>query len=254
MAADYFDKFPNIKIKRDERGILEMRVHCDDGPFKFSAYGLRQLMDACYEIGRDRDNRLVIFTGTGDSWCDAFDPKPGVVQDPKMDVVTRWDIHFWEGKKLMQNLLDIEVPMIAAVNGPALIHSELLLTCDIIIAADNAVFQDLPHLNNNVSPTDGVHVLWPFVLGPGRGRYFLLTQQKLDAQEALSLGVCQEVVPHAQLMDRAYALATQLARQPPLSLRYARVGLTQRLKKLVLDEMALGLAVEGLSAAGKPAT
>jgi enoyl-CoA hydratase/carnithine racemase len=141
--------------------------------------------------------------------------------------------------------------MIAAVNGPALIHSEYLLTCDIIIAADIAAFQDLPHLNNNVAPTDGVHVLWPHVLGPGRGRYFLLTQQRLDAAQALALGVCQEVLPRERLMLRAREIADKLANQPTATLRYARFGLTQRLKRLVVDDLAVGLAVESLSALHK---
>jgi enoyl-CoA hydratase/carnithine racemase len=251
MTPTYFDKFPNIALKRDEQGILEMRLHTDGEAFRFSARGLSQIMDACYEIGRDRGNRVVILTGTGDLWCGEFDRRPAASLDPSLDVVTWWDIHFWESKKLLQNLLDIEVPMIAAVNGPALIHSEYILTCDIVLAAEDAAFQDLPHLNNKVSPTDGVHVLWPHVLGPGRGRYFLMTQQKLSANEALSLGVCQEVLPRAALMDRAYELAHQLVQQPPLTLRYARVGLTQHMKRLVVDEMALGLAVQGLSAAAK---
>lgn len=250
---DYFTAYSLIHMQRDERGVLEVRLHSDGGPFKFSGLAHRQFADACYAISRDRDNRVVILTGTGDTWCAEFDPSPAVANDPALDAVTRWDIHFWEGRKILQNLLDIDAPMIAAVNGPALIHSEWLLTCDIVLASEIAAFQDYPHLTNGVSPTDGVHVLWTHALGPGRGRYFLLTQEKLDAHQALALGVCQEVLAPDQLMDRARALARKLTEQPPLSLRYARVGLTQRLKKLVLDELALGLAIESLSFIGKPA-
>jgi enoyl-CoA hydratase/carnithine racemase len=253
MTPAYFDKFANVAIKRDEKGILEMRVHSDGGPLLFTASAFGQLMDACYEIGRDRDNKIVIFTGTGDTWCAEFDRRPPAVPAPPMDAFTSWDIHFWNGKKLIQNLLDIEVPVIAAVNGPALIHSELLLTCDIILGSEIVAFQDWPHLNNDVSPTDGVHVLWPYYLGPGRGRYFLLTQEKLDAQQALALGVCQEILAPDALMPRAYELANQLLRQPQLSLRYARAGLTQHLKKLVVDELALGMALESVTGAAAAA-
>jgi enoyl-CoA hydratase/carnithine racemase len=251
MKPAYFNDYPNIALQRDAQGILEMRLHTQDGPLKFSASARTQLMEACHAVGRDRDNRLVIFTGTGDTWCGEFDKDPAAMPDPALSLAQRWDKQFWEGRKLLQNMLDIEVPMIAAVNGPALIHSEYLLTCDIILAADNAAFQDLPHLNNNVSPTDGVHVLWPHVLGPGRGRYFLLTQQKLSANEALTLGVCQEVLPRDKLMVRAYEIASRLATQPTSTLRFARVGLTQRLKRLVVDDLAIGLAVEALSALHK---
>jgi enoyl-CoA hydratase/carnithine racemase len=238
-------------MQRDGRGILEMRLHSDGEAFRFSASARTQILDACHAIGRDRDNRVVIFTGTGAVWCGEFDRRPHLNPDPSMNTAVRWDTQFWETRKLLQNLLDIEVPMIAAVNGPALIHSEYLLTCDIVLAAESAAFQDLPHLNNGVAPSDGVHVLWPHVLGPQRGRYFLLTQQRIEAAEALTLGVCNEVLPDAALLDRAYAIAGKLAEQPTATLRYARVALTQRLKKLVTEELALGLAVEGLSALAK---
>jgi enoyl-CoA hydratase/carnithine racemase len=251
MAPAYFDSFPNIALQRDALGILEVRLHTRGGSLKFSAGVRSQLIEACHAVGRDRDNRVVILTGTGDTWCGEFDSDPGSMPDPALTLAQRWDKQFWEGRKLLQNLLDIEVPMIAAVNGPALIHSEYLLTCDILLASEHAAFQDLPHLNNNVAPTDGVHVLWPHVLGPGRGRYFLLTQQKLDAAQALALGVCQEVLPHERLMARAREIAAKLATQPTATLRYARFGLTQRLKRLVVDDLAVGLAVESLSALHK---
>ncbi len=250
MTPGYFGRYQHIALRRDALGILELRLHSGEGPLKFSAAVRSQLLDACLEVSRDRDNRVVIFTGTGDQWCAEFETSPANQTAPTPSLVSRWDRQFSESRKLLQSLLDIDAPCIAAVNGPALIHSEYLLTCDIILAAENAAFQDLPHLNNGVPPTDGVHVLWPHVLGP-RGRYFLLTQQKLSAAQALDLGVCHEVLPQARLMERAHQLARQLASQPTATLRYARVGLTQRLKKLVADELALGLAVESLAAVSK---
>ncbi len=251
MTPDYFSRYPNIHLERDDKGILLLRLHSDGGPFKFSWSARGQLLAAAHEIGADRDNRVLIITGTGDSWCADFDRRPHVSPDPSIGLADRWSIQLWEGRKLIQNLLDIDMPVIAAVNGPALIHSEYLLTCDIILAAEGAAFQDLPHLNNGVSPTDGVHVFWPHVLGSIRGRYFLLTQQRIEAAEALTLGVCNEVLPADALLPRAYEIAAKLVQQPPATLRYARIGFTQHLKKLVQDELTLGMAVESLSALSK---
>ena len=251
MTPAYFDTFPNIALSRDSVGVLEVRLHSGGGPFRFSSMGRRQILQAFQAIGADRGNRVVILTGTGDSWCAEFDRDPANGPDPALSLAQRWDVQFWEGRRLLQTLLDVDCPMIAAVNGPALIHSEYLLTCDILLAAEGAAFQDKPHLDNGVAPTDGVHVLWPHVLGPTRGRYFLLTQQRLEARQALALGVANEVLAADDLMPRAREIAAKLATQPDQTLRYARVGLTQRLKRLVTDDLALGLAIESVSALAK---
>jgi enoyl-CoA hydratase/carnithine racemase len=136
------------------------------------------------------------------------------------------------------------------------VHREYILTCDIVVASSNVVFQDLPHLAFGLVPGDGVHVLWPHVLGPVRGRYFLATQQKIEAQEALRLGVVNEVLEPEALMPRAWALARQLAALPTLTLRYMRVATAQRLKELVVREVGHGLALQapGHSPVTQPAS
>jgi len=125
---------------------------------------------------------------------------------------------------------------------------------DIVIAAENAEFQDAPHFPNPLVPGDGVHVVWPLVLGTNRGRYFLLTGQKLSAQEAQTLGVVSEIVSRDRLLPRAWELAQQVAARPRLTSRYARVALTQPIKRLMLEHLGYGLALEGLAmSAPRPA-
>jgi enoyl-CoA hydratase/carnithine racemase len=206
------------------------------------------MVDAFYDISRDPDTRVVILTGTGKDWIAEFDESQGTPTDD-FTVPRYWDRVYWEGKKVLQNLLDIDVPVIAAVNGPAFVHSEYILTCDIVLAAETAAFQDLPHLNFGLVPGDGVHVLWPHVLGPVRGRYFLITQQIIGAREALALGVVNEVLSTDELMTRAWALARQLAALPTMTLRYTRVAFTHRLKLMLAQELGYGLALQGLSGA-----
>jgi enoyl-CoA hydratase/carnithine racemase len=144
-------------------------------------------------------------------------------------------------------LLDIEVPMIAAVNGPALRHSELPLLCDIVLASETAEFQDSAHFPTGLVPGDGMHIIYPLLLGPNRGRYFLLTGQTLSARQAYELGLVGEVLPKDRVLARAWELAEQLAKQPLLTLRYARVALTMDLKRRLQDLLGYGLALEGLA-------
>ncbi len=239
----YFDKYETIAFDRTESGVLTVRLHTDGGPVIYSSAHHRDWVGAFIDIAADRDNRAMIFTGTGDE----FISKMG--WDAKMSTAHDWDRIHWEGKRFLRNLLDIEVPVIGAVNGPATIHSELVLLSDITLASEDAVFQDLPHLPHAV-PGDGIAAVWMELLGPNRGRYFLLTKQKLTAQEALELGVVNEVLPRDKLMPRAMELAEKMAALPPLTARYTRIVLTQRLKQLIDETLGYSLALEGLSALG----
>jgi enoyl-CoA hydratase/carnithine racemase len=139
--------------------------------------------------------------------------------------------------------------MISAVNGPASLHTELILTMDIILASRTTWFQDYPHLTFGIVPGDGLQVLWADALGTSRARYFLWMQEKISAEEGHRLGVVHELLEPDAVMQRAWDVARQLAKQPTLNLRYTRQALTQRLKRIVHEGIGYGMALEGLTAA-----
>ena len=155
---------------------------------------------------------------------------------------------FYEGRRLLKNLMNIEVPVIAAVNGPARIHPEIPVLSDIVLASSTALFQDAPHFMSGIVPGDGAHVVWPHVIGPNRGRYFLLTGQELDAETAFQYGAVSEVLPPDKLMPRAMTIAQDIAAKPELTRRYSRVALADNIKRLLDDGLSMGLAVEALAA------
>jgi enoyl-CoA hydratase/carnithine racemase len=123
------------------------------------------------------------------------------------------------------------------------------LVADVVLATPDTIFQDKPHLDFGIVPGDGVHSLWQEVIGPIRGRTFVLTQQIIGADEARTLGVVSEIVPRDKLMARAREIAEKLAKLPPLTTSYARVVLTQKLRRILEESVGYGLALEGISAA-----
>ena len=238
---DYSGKYESVRMERRD-GILQITLHTTGDSLQWGGIPHRELPEVFRDIGSDPDNKVVIMAGTGD----AFTGPPGTRQSRPQRTPMQWDRTYWEGKHLLMNLLDIEVPMIAAVNGPALRHSELPLLCDIVLASHEAAFQDSGHFVNGLIPGDGMHVIYPMLLGLNRGRYFLLTGQTIHAQEALTLGLVNEVMPREELLPRAWALAEQLAQESPLVLRYTRVLMTQYIKRMMHDILGYGLALEGL--------
>lgn len=247
--TDYSRQFETIEMRRDE-GILEMRFHTDGGPLQWNLLSHNEFERAFLAVGRDRENQVVIMTGTGPDFSGPRVAEQGHFLVGGGVSAEETDHIYWEGKHLLMNLLNIEVPVIAAVNGPAVRHAEIPLLSDIVIAAEEAEFQDSAHFNGGLVPGDGVHVVFPLLMGINRGRYFLLTGQTLTAQDALALGMVNEVLPCAEVLPRAWALARQLMRRSSLIRRYSRVLLTQDLKRRMHDLLGYGLALETLALRG----
>jgi len=240
----YRNKFPHAKLTRSKDGVLEVVLHTDGDTLVFNGYTHEEFVDLFHHIGQDVGNRLVILTGAGNAFIDRIDPDGFDFFSPQ-----GYDKIYREGKKVLSNLLDIPVPVIAALNGPTTVHSEYVLLADIVLATPDTVFQDKPHFAFGIVPGDGIHSLWPEVIGSIRGRTFVLTQQIIGAEEARTLGVVSEIVPRERLLERAREIAGRIVRLPPLTVSYTRVALTQKLRRLVDESVGYGLALEGISAA-----
>jgi enoyl-CoA hydratase/carnithine racemase len=244
-GPDYFTAFKNLEFTRTPSGVLTVRFHTDGGPATFTGQLHTDFPRALYEIGADRGNRVLVLTGTGDRFMTDIDgPSLGDITKP-----AQWDRTIAEGRRVMQRLVDLEMPIVAAVNGPAAVHSEYLLLADLIIAAGTTVFSDFPHLTFGIVPGDGVHLVWEEAIGLNRARYLTLTHGSFTAQQAEQWGAVAEVLPLEQVLPRAQELAETLAARPQLLTRYLAVTVRQRLSRRMAEATQLGLALEGLSAA-----
>jgi len=238
-TPDYFDRYENFALTRSDSGVLTLRFHTNGGPVTFTGTTHSDFPRLLEAIAFDRDNKVLVITGTGDRFMTDIDGASlGDLTKPMVS-----DVTYMEGRRIRQRLADLEMPIVAAVNGPASVHSEYVLI------ADTAEFSDFPHLTFGINPGDGLHVVWEEVLGLNRARYYTLTQGTFGAAEAKEWGAVAEVLPRDQVLPRAQEIAEGLAAKPQLLTRYIAVTLRQRISRRMAEGTLVGMALESLTAA-----
>jgi enoyl-CoA hydratase/carnithine racemase len=245
QQPDYFAAYRSLKLMRNTNGVLVAKFHTGGGPFTFTAQDHTEFVDAFYRIAQDRANKIVILTGAGGDFIPNIDFSSfGNVADPGV-----WSQVHDEGIQILENLANIRVPVIAAIEGRAYVHSEYALLASVIVAAEGATFHDVPHFAGGIVPGDGIFTAWSHRAGAGRAEAFLLNPQPLTAHTAHQWGVVAEVVPNGRALNRARELAEVYLKVPEVTRRNTRVHFIQPLKERIVREVGYGLALEGASAA-----
>ncbi len=222
-----------------------LSFHSNGGPFTFTAQDHTELVDAFYRIAQDRENQVVILTGAGGDFIPDVDFSTfGNVADPGV-----WSQVHDEGVQILENIANIRVPVIAAVEGRAYVHSEYALLANVIVAAEDATLHDVPHFAGGIVPGDGIFTTWSYRAGAGRAESFLLNPQPLTARTAHQWGVVAEVVAKGKTLSRARELANLYLKAPEVTRRNTRVHFIYPLKERIVREVGYGLALEGASAA-----
>ena len=241
---DYQSSYPHARLTRSEDGVVEVTLHTGGESLRWNLDVHEELGNLFRDLANDRDNEVVILTGAGSHFtlpdAEAFSKLPPTDRE-------RWDEIMLHAKDLMANYLDIQVPVISILNGPSGIHAELACLGDIVLASTEASAADMGHFVYGIVPGDGVHVAWPMLIGLNHARRFLLLGETLSASELQDLGVVAEILERDQLMMRARELAETLLRQPRLTRRYTRQVLVGELRRRMLGELPLGLALEGIT-------
>jgi len=181
------------------------------------------------DLKREDRARAVLFTGRGR----AFSAGGDFAWFPTLDDLEKLEHLRRDAKQMIWDLLDVELPIVAALNGPAVgLGASLALLCDVVFMAETATLAD-PHVRVGIVAGDGGAAIWPLVLGPARAKQFLLTGDAVSAEDALRMGLVNRVVAPDALEAEALAFAARLAAGAPLAVRYTK----QAVNKLVKDAL-----------------
>lgn len=188
----------------------------------------------------EQEARAILLTARGRAFSAGgdFDWFPSF-QDPAVREEVRRT-----GKQLIWDLLDVELPIVAAVNGPAMgLAATLVLLCDAVFMAEGAVIGD-PHVRAGIVAGDGGTAIWPLLVGPMLAKRHLLTGDPLTAEEALRLGLATHVVAPDRLDEEALAFTRRLAEGAPLALRYTKLAVNKWVKEAVNTAFDVATAYE----------
>lgn len=193
------------------------------------------------QLKRESEARAIVLTGGAKRAFSAggdFEWFPQLRDRVKLDSLRR------DAKQIIWDLLDVEVPIVCALNGPAAgLGASIALMCDVIVMSERAVIVD-PHVNVGLVAGDGGAAIWPLLLGPLAAKRYLLLGDPLTASEAVRLGVAVEACAPQDVETRALAWADRIAAQPPLALRGTKISVNQQLKRALLDSFDLSTSLE----------
>jgi enoyl-CoA hydratase len=178
-------------------------------------------------LAADSRLRSAVLTGAGKAFSAGGDLNllQGMADDPHLrsQVLT-------EAGELVQAVASFPVPIVAAVNGPAVgLGCSLASLCDLVVMEEQAYFSD-PHVSLGLAAADGAVFTWPSQMPLPKVKEFVYLGRRITSSEALALGLVNEVVPTGQSVEKALALAHKLAKLPPQALRETKAILNAPLR------------------------
>jgi enoyl-CoA hydratase len=219
-------EFETLKLERLD-DVLRVTIDHPRSPLNAVDAVLHEELAELFRLLRREDRaRAVVLTGRGK----AFSAGGDFNWFPELRDMARLEALRRDAKQLIWDLLDVEVPIVAAVNGHAMgLGASIALLCDVIYMADSATIGD-PHVRVGIVAGDGGVAIWPLAVGPARAKQYLLTGDPVPAAEAERIGLVNKVVAAEALQDEALAFARRLAAGAPLALRYTKLAVNKLLK------------------------
>jgi enoyl-CoA hydratase len=206
----------------------------------------RRLATIWDEISADESCRSVVLTGNGRAFCAGGDAE--VLTNMNESEQYRYDT-LRDGATIVRSMAAFPLPLIAAVNGPAVgLGCSLAGLCDIVLIESSAYLCD-PHVSVGLVAGDGGAITWPALTSLLRAKEYLFTGDRISAENAVALGFANRVVEDGTSVDEAVALAQRLAKQPAQALRDTKRAVNRHLERSIHDILDFALAAEGVSSA-----
>lgn len=201
-----------------------------------------ELMTLFLDVQSDPEVRAAVLTGAGRAFCAGGD----FGADADMRTKSGMTI-VQEARRIVDNLLDCEKPVVSAVNGPAAgLGATIALLCDVVIASRNARIGD-PHVKMGITAGDGGAVIWPLLVGVNKAKYMLMTGELVAAEKAFEMGLVNEVVDEGQALDAALGIARRLAAGAPYAVQSSKVAVNKFIKMVSNLVLPVSLSLEEYS-------
>ncbi len=242
MAIDY-SEYEFLKVEVADR-VATITINRPDRLNAVHNALHHELEQIWLDVRADHDVNAIILTGAGRAFCAGGDVK-GMAEgslsggpEKKGKGRGRGPIAPSNGRRVVENMLDVEQPIIGAINGDAIgLGATLALLCDITVASEKARFADT-HVKVGIVAGDGGAVIWPLLIGPHRAKEFLMRGNFISGSEAGRIGMVNYAVAPEEVMTRARALAQELADGPTWAIRWSKLSVNKWLKQqanLILD-------------------
>jgi enoyl-CoA hydratase len=195
------------------------------------------------EMAEDPDARAVMLTGAGDKFFSAGGDLVEWLQNNVENPVTR-RAGMRDARRIVRDMVDFPLPVVAAVNGPAVgFGCSVAVLCDIVLVSDRAFFSDT-HVASGIVAADGGAVAWPLLMSLLKAKEYLLLGERIPAELAVELGLANRVVPHDDLKREALALTHRLAALPPAALQDTKRALNLHVQRAITGILEYGLSAE----------
>lgn len=229
-----------ISLERDGHVLIATIDH-PDSPMNAVDERLHHEFGELFRIlKQEGEARAVVLTGAGRAFSAGGDMEwfPTLRSPDRLHALRR------EARQIIWDQLDVEIPIVCALNGPAVgLGASIALMCDLLVMADSAAIID-PHVQVGLVAGDGGAAIWPLLLGPQAAKRHLMLGEPLRADEALRLGVASEICTVEEIGPTARRWADRLAAQAPLALQGTKIAVNAQLKQALLTSFDLSTALE----------